>query len=410
MTTACRLCGAPLQLPLVDLGASPLANSFLSTEGLQAAEIHYPLRPMVCETCWLVQLPAFETPEAIFGDYLYFSSYSDSWLTHCQELTRELTRRLALGPKSRVVEVASNDGYLLQYFQESGIPVLGIEPAANVAKVALAKGIPTEVRFMGAALGRELASDGRQADLLLGLNVLAHVPDLHDFTEGLALTLAPQGTLVLEFPHLLSLIRGLQFDTIYHEHFSYLSLIVVERLFAEHGLAVFDAECLPTHGGSLRIHGCRAANSRGGKPSDRLLDLRRREREARLDAPEGYLGFSGQVAQVKNDLISFLVEQKRAGRTVAAYGAPAKGNTFLNYAGIRQDLIAFTVDRSPHKQGHFLPGSRLPILAPEAVADARPDVLLILPWNLRKEIEVQMGGIRHWSGSFAVALPKLEVW
>lgn len=406
----CRICGAALALSLVDLGTSPLSNAYLEPGDLARPETHYPLHPRVCETCWLVQLPAFEPSEAIFSRYLYFSSYSDAWLSHCRALATSLRADLGLGPRSKVVEVASNDGYLLQFFQEDGIPVLGIEPAANVAEAAQAKGIPTLNRFFGAALGAELERTGEAADLVLGLNVLAHVPDLHDFTGGLRRALAPGGTLVMEFPHVLSLLRSLQFDTIYHEHFSYLSLLAVERLFSEHGLALFDVECLPTHGGSLRIHGCAAEDPRAQKPSARLLDLRRQEREAQLDAPEGYRGFSEQVARLKDDLVSFLIEQKRAGRTVAAYGAPAKGNTFLNYAGIRQDLIAFTVDRSPHKQGRFLPGSRIPILAPEAVAAARPDVLLILPWNLREEIEVQMGGIRRWSGRFAVAVPKLEVW
>ena len=406
----CRICGAALHLSLVDLGTSPLSNAYLEPGDLARPETHYPLHPKVCETCWLVQLPAFESSAAIFSHYLYFSSYSDAWLSHCRTLAKALRASLGLGAQSKVLEVASNDGYLLQFFQEDGIPVLGIEPAANVAKAAEAKGIPTLNRFFGTDLGTELERKGEAADLVLGLNVLAHVPDLHDFTEGLRRALAPGGTLVMEFPHVLTLIQSLQFDTIYHEHFSYLSLLSVERLFGEHGMALFDVECLPTHGGSLRIYGCATGDPRARKASARLLDLRQQEREARLDGPEGYAGFSDQVARLKNDLVSFLIEQKRAGRTVAAYGAPAKGNTFLNYAGIRQDLLPFTVDRSPHKQGRFLPGSRIPILAPEAVAASRPDVLLILPWNLREEVEAQMSGIRRWSGKFAVAVPRLEVW
>lgn len=409
MTIRCRLCGAPLQMALVDLGASPLANSYLSAEGLLGAEIHYPLRPMVCESCWLVQLPAFETPEAIFGDYLYFSSFSDSWLTHCEELARDLTHRLALGSRSRVVEVASNDGYLLQYFQKAGIPVLGIEPAANVAKVAQAKGIPTEVRFMGAALGQELAAADRQADLLLGLNVLAHVPDLHDFVEGLQRALAPGGTLVLEFPHVLELIRGVQFDTIYHEHFSYLSLIPVERLFREHGLTAFDVQKLPTHGGSLRFFACHARDGRAAAPSEALRMLRAEERTAGLDRSDGYQGFAAKVANLKHGLLAFLLEQKARGRQVAGYGAPAKGNTLLNYAGVGPDLVPFTVDRSPHKQGRFLPGSRIPVFPIEALEKQKPEFVLILPWNLKEEIRAQVGHIAGWGGRFVTAVPALEL-
>jgi SAM-dependent methyltransferase len=363
---------------------------------------------MVCESCWLVQLPAFETREAIFGDYLYFSSFSDSWLVHCAELARDLVQRLNLNPQSRVVEVASNDGYLLQYFQGAGIPVLGIEPAANVAKVAQAKGIPTEVRFMGTALGQELATGDRQADLLLGLNVLAHVPDLHDFAEGLVRTLAPQGTLVLEFPHLLELIRGLQFDTIYHEHFSYLSLLPVERLFKEHGLSLFDVERLSTHGGSLRLYACHRQDSRAGAPSEALRRLQAEEHSALLDRAEGYQGFATQVANLKHGLLSFLLEQKAQGREIAGYGAPAKGNTLLNYAGVRPDLVSFTVDRSPHKQGRFLPGSRIPILPVEALEQQRPEFVLILPWNLKGEIRAQMGDIARWGGRMVTAVPSLE--
>ncbi len=409
MTTACRLCGAPLRLTLVDLGASPLANSYLTAEALQGAETHYPLRPQVCETCWLVQLPAFESPEAIFGDYLYFSSFSDSWLAHCEGLARELTQRLGLGSASRVVEVASNDGYLLQFFQRDGIPVLGVEPAANVAEVARSRGIPTEVRFMGAAFGGELAAAGRQADLLLGLNVLAHVPDLHDFAEGLRLSLAPGGTLVMEFPHVLDLIRGVQFDTIYHEHFSYLSLLAVERLFRDHGLAVFDVTRLATHGGSLRLFACSAGDSRPGQPSAALLALRAEERAGHLDRPEGYTPLAEQALRIKHDLLRHLLEARSAGRKVVGYGAPAKGVTLLNYCGLGPDLLPYTVDRSPSKQGRFLPGCRIPILRPEDLLADRPDEVLILPWNLRTEIMAQMAGIRAWGGRFVVPIPRLEV-
>ena len=409
MNPCCRLCGALLQTTLVDLGASPLANAYLSADDLERAETRYPLRPRVCESCWLVQVPAFETREAIFGDYLYFSSFSDSWLAHCASLAKQMVDRLGLDQNSRVVEVASNDGYLLQYFQQRGIPVLGIEPAANVAEVARAKGIPTEVRFMGAGLGTELGAKGRQADLLLGLNVLAHVPDIHDFAEGLVRTLAPGGTLVLEFPHLLELIRGLQFDTIYHEHFSYLSLVPVERLFQEHGLAAFDVARLETHGGSLRLFACHRQDARAEQPSETLKALRREEREARLDQPEGYRAFAPKVLDIKHGLLRHLLKARAEGRRIVGYGAPAKGVTLLNYCGIGPDLLPYTVDRSPSKQGRYLPGCRIPIRAPEDLLRDRPDEVLILPWNLKHEIIAQMAEVRSWGGCFSVPIPNVQV-
>jgi SAM-dependent methyltransferase len=396
-------------MTLVDLGASPLANAYLSADDLERPETRYPLRPRVCETCWLVQVPAFETREAIFGDYLYFSSFSDSWLAHCEVLAKQMTQRLGLGRDSRVVEVASNDGYLLQYFQQGGIPVLGIEPAANVAETARAKGVPTEVRFMGADLGAELTAQGRQADLLLGLNVLAHVPDIHDFAEGLARTLASKGTLVLEFPHLLELIRGLQFDTIYHEHFSYLSLIPVERLFREHGLAAFDVERLTTHGGSLRLSACHLGDPRAGHPSKALEALRLEERTALLDSPEGYRDFAAKVLDIKHGLLRHLLKARAEGRRIVGYGAPAKGVTLLNYCGIGPDLLPYTVDRSPSKQGRYLPGCRIPIRAPEDLLRDRPDEVLILPWNLKHEIISQMADVRRWGGRFSVPIPNVQV-
>ncbi len=406
--TTCRLCRSPLRLPLVDLGTSPLANSYLSAEALDQPETFYPLRPMVCEQCWLVQLPAFETPEAIFSEYLYFSSFSDSWLAHCRSLAENLTQQLSLGAGSRVMEVASNDGYLLQYFQQAGIPVLGIEPAANVAKVARAKQIPTEVRFMGAELGAELAAEQRQADLVIGLNVLAHVPNLHDFTEGLRLSLAPQGTLVMEFPHVLELIRGLQFDTIYHEHFSYLSLLPVERLLQEHDLALFDVESLDTHGGSLRIFACHALDARAGQATESLRRVRQDEALAHLAERTGYADFAGRILDIKHGLLRHLLRARDEGRKVVGYGAPAKGVTLLNYCGIGPDLLPYTVDRSPSKQGKFLPGCRIPISHPEHLLADRPDEVLILPWNLRSEIIEQMAAVRAWGGRFAETLPELK--
>jgi len=407
--TRCRLCQAPLLMRLVDLGRSPLANSYLSAEALEQPEASYPLCPMVCENCWLVQLPAFETPEAIFNEYLYFSSFSDSWLDHCRVLTESLTQRLGLGGASRVIEVASNDGYLLQFFQQAGIPVLGIEPAANVAAVAQAKNIPTEVRFMGAQLGSELAAQGNQANLVLGLNVLAHVPDLHDFTEGLRLSLAPEGTLVMEFPHVLELIRGLQFDTIYHEHFSYLSLLPVERLFREHGLALFDVETLNTHGGSLRIFACHAQDDRAGKPAEGLRRARQGEALARLDDRGGYAEFADKILNIRERLLKHLHKARANGRKVVGYGAPAKGVTLLNYCGIGPDLLPYTVDRSLWKQGKFLPGCHIPIRCPTDLIADRPDEVLILPWNLEAEIRSQMVEIKAWGGRFVVPIPTLRV-
>lgn len=387
---------------------SPLANTYLPPEALHAMEPFYPLHAYACGSCWLVQVEAFETPDRIFGDYAYFSSYSESWLAHARRFASAARVRFSLGRDSLVVEVASNDGYLLQYFRDVGIPVLGIEPAANVADAARGKGIETRVRFMGEALGRELAAEGRQADLLVGNNVFAHVPDLHDFTAGLALALKSGGTLSLEFPHLLRLIESRQFDTIYHEHFSYFSLASAARVLERHGLAVFDVEELPTHGGSLRVFACHAAQAgarRTAAPA-RLIDEERRQGLERADT---YHGFAEQVRAAKRGLLRFLIDAREAGKQVVGYGAPAKGNTLLNYCGIREDLLAYTVDRSPHKQGHFLPGTHILIHAPERIAETRPDYLLILPWNLRDEIVAQMGHIRTWGGQFVVPIPRVEV-
>ncbi len=405
---SCRFCGAALEQVFADLGMSPLSNAYVRPENLQRRESFYPLTAYVCGECFLVQLSAMETPETIFGDYAYFSSYSESWLRHCQAYVEQMQARFGLDGRSLVVEVASNDGYLLQYFKEKGVPILGIEPAANVAKVAQEKGIPTVVRFFGAQTARELAAEGKQADLLLGNNVLAHVPDLNDFVAGLKILLKPEGVLTMEFPHLMRLMAENQFDTIYHEHFSYFSFRTAERVFARHGLTLFDVEELPTHGGSLRIY-ARHSEREKEPVTARVQALRERERAAGLDRLETYARFAAQVAETKRGLLAFLIEAKRRGKTVAGYGAPAKGNTLLNYCGVRADFLDYTVDRSPHKQGLYLPGTHIPIYAPEKVRETRPDYLLILPWNLKQEIMEQMAYIREWGGRFVVPIPRVEV-
>ncbi|HST56595.1 MAG TPA: class I SAM-dependent methyltransferase [Solirubrobacteraceae bacterium] len=405
--TPCRFCGAPLDAVFADLGSSPLANSYLPPERVGAMEPYYPLRALVCGSCFLVQLEQFETPARIFSDYAYFSSYSSTWLEHCRRYAEQMVDALGLDEHSHVVELASNDGYLLQYFRERRIPVLGIEPAANVAKVALQKGIPTLVEFFGRETAASLARDSA-ADLLLGNNVLAHVPDLNDFLGGMKILLKPGGAITMEFPHLLRLIEGNQWDTIYHEHFSYLSFLTVSRMFAAHGLRLYDVQELPTHGGSLRIHGCHEDDV--GRPdSERARELRERERAAGYERLETYTEFGRRVAADKRQILAFLIELKNQGRRVVGYGAPAKGNTLLNHCGVRRDFIDYTVDLNPHKQGHFLPGSHIPIRAPAALREDRPDVVLILPWNLRDEITAQHAYIREWGGRFAVRAPQLEL-
>jgi SAM-dependent methyltransferase len=405
---ACRFCGAPLSHVFVDLGASPLANSYLEPADLRKAERFYPLCVYVCGECLLVQLPEEERPEEIFSDYAYFSSYSESWLRHAREYAEAMIGRFGLGPTHHVVEVASNDGYLLRWFMERGIPVFGIEPAANVAVAAEAAGIPTLVKFFGAETARQLADRGTRADLLVGNNVLAHVPDLNDFVAGLAILLAEGGVLTMEFPHLLRLMEEDQFDTIYHEHYSYFSFTAVRRVFSAHGLTLFDVEELPTHGGSLRIY---ARHDRDdAKPvGDRVQNLLAREEAAGLASIDAYRSFTERVERVKRGLLRFLIQAKEEGKTVAAYGAPAKGNTLLNYCGIRTDFLDYTVDRSPHKQGRYLPGSRIPIHAPDRLRETRPDYVLILPWNLKEEIVEQMADVRSWGGKFVVAIPEVEV-
>jgi len=405
----CRFCQSGLSETFADLGMSPLSNSYISSGQLNGMERFYPLHAYVCSSCFLVQLAEFETPDKIFSDYAYFSSYADSWLKHCAAYAKEMITRWNLGAGSLVLEVASNDGYLLQYFKQSGVPVLGIEPAANVAKVAMEKGIPTEVAFFGEAKGAELAARGQSADLIAANNVLAHVPDINDFVKGFKKALKQGGRITVEFPHLLQMMRHNQFDTIYHEHFSYLSLGFVSGLFDKHGLRVFDVDEVPTHGGSLRVHGCHKEDP-GKSTCAAVGAVLKQESEEGLSDLEAYRRFARAVVRTKCEVLDFFVETRRAGKRVAGYGAPAKGNTLLNYCGIGREFIEFTVDRSPHKQGRFLPGTHIPILAPDAIAQFRPDYLFILPWNLRDEVVGQMTGIREWGGKFVVPIPKVEVF
>ena len=405
----CRFCQANLDHAFVDLGMSPLANAYLSPGQLSRMEPFFPLRVFVCDHCFLVQLEEFESPEGIFSDYAYFSSYSTTWLQHAQAYAEMATRRFGLGRQSWVVEVASNDGYLLRNFTRQDIPVLGIEPAANVAAAAIEEGIPTRVEFFGAATARALSAEGMRADLMVANNVLAHVPNLNDFVAGFRVLLAPHGVATLELPHLMRLMADNQFDTIYHEHFSYFSFLTVERVFARHGLVLFDVEELPTHGGSLRIYARHGADD--SKPvTERVQELRWREEAVGFNRLNHYLGFAGQVEETKRGLLTFLIEAKRAGKTIVGYGAPAKGNTLLNYCGIRADFLDYTVDLSPHKQNHFLPGTRIPIHAPERIRETRPDYVLILPWNLKDEIMTRMAHVREWGGRFVVPIPEVTVY
>jgi len=372
-------------------------------------EPFYPLHVYVCEKCFLVQLQEYVTPEHIFSDYAYFSSYSDSWLAHASKYTDQMVERFAIGAQSLVVEVASNDGYLLQYFVEKQIPVLGIEPAANVAAVAVQKGVSTLVKFFGTETARELAASSKKADLLLGNNVLAQVPDLNDFVAGMKILLKPAGVITMEFPHLQRLMEQNQFDTIYHEHFSYFSLVTVEKIFAAHGLTLFDVEELHTHGGSLRIYARHAEDS--SKPvSAHITELRAREESMGYSRIETYAHFAEQVKETKRKLLEFLIEAKRSGKKIAGYGAPGKGNTLLNYCAIRTDFLDYTVDRNPHKHGRFLPGTHVPIYPPDRIRETRPDYVLILPWNLKDEIIKQNGFIREWGGMFVVPIPEVKVY
>jgi SAM-dependent methyltransferase len=387
---------------------SPLSNAYLDATQLNGMERFYPLHAWVCGDCLLVQLEEFEAPENIFSDYAYFSSYSDTWLQHAERFAGTVSGRFGMGTASQIVEIASNDGYLLQYFKQRGVPVLGIEPAVNVARAAEEKGIPTRVEFFGTQCAGQLASEGVRADLIVANNVLAHVPSANDFVEGIRMLLAPQGVATLEFPHLLRMMLENQFDTIYHEHFSYFSLLAADRLFGRHALRVFDVEELLTHGGSLRLYVCHAGEAKHARTSavDKVLAD---ERSARLDSLDAYAAFQEQVRATKRGLLKFLIDTKNAGKRIAAYGAAAKGNTLLNYCGIRGDFLDFVADRSPHKQGRYLPGTHIPIVHPERIREARPDLLLILPWNIKDEVMQQNAFIREWGGRFVVPIPQVTV-
>lgn len=407
-SSRCRFCGENLTFTFVDLGMSPLCESFLAADQLNMMEPFYPLHVYVCEKCFLVQLEEYVDPGSIFTEYAYFSSYSDSWLKHASNYVEMITTRCSLGCESHVVELASNDGYLLQYFVAAGIPALGIEPAKNVAQVAIDKEVPTITEFFGEKLARTLVVEGKQADLLLGNNVLAQVPDVNDFVAGMKLLLNQRGVITMEFPHLVRLMEENQFDTIYHEHFSYFSLIAVEQIFSAHDLRIFDVEELSTHGGSLRIYACHTGEeSLPSLPS--VKALRDTEVNFGLTEMRAYASFAEQVRETKRKLLDFLITCKRQGKTVVGYGAPGKGNTLLNYCGIRTDFIDFTVDRNPHKQGKFLPGTRIPIYGPDEINNSQPDYVLILPWNLKDEIISQNSHIKDWGGNFIVPIPEVAI-
>ncbi|HUX73111.1 MAG TPA: class I SAM-dependent methyltransferase [Steroidobacteraceae bacterium] len=404
----CRFCGSGEWSTFADLGMSPLVQSFLEARQLDAMEPFYPLHARVCHACFLVQLDEFVAPAAIFGEYAYFSSFSDAWLEHARRYAEAMRERFGLGRSSLVVEIASNDGYLLQHFASAGVPVLGIEPAANVARAARDRGVRTEVSFHGRANAERIVMQYGRADLVIGNNVLAHVPDLNDFVAGMKTLMKPGGVLTMEFPHLQRLIEENQFDTIYHEHFSYFSFCTAEQVFAAHGLTLFDVEELPTHGGSIRIYG-RHAEACTAPCTRRVEEMRARELAFGLRDVAIYRKFDAQVRASKRDILDFLIDLKRRGKSIAGYGAPGKGNTLLNYCGIRTDFLDYTVDRSPHKQGRFTPGTHIPIFAPERVRDSRPDYLLILPWNWREEIVAQMSFVREWGCRFIVPIPQPRI-
>lgn len=405
----CRFCSTPLKHLFLSLGASPLSNSYLSTEALHKMEPCYPLDVYVCDHCLLVQLEEFEKAQDIFNaDYAYFSSYSDSWLKHCENYVDMMVRRFGLDEKKFIVEIASNDGYLLQYFSKYRIPVLGIEPAANTAQAALEKGIPTEITFFDQAYAQQMQQLDRQADLIIGNNVLAHNPHLNDFVRGLKIALKAEGLITMEFPHLARLMQDTQFDTIYHEHFSYFSYLVVDRIFSEHGLTIFDVEELATHGGSLRIFAAHTGDA-SKAPSPRVAELKMREISQGYANIDQYLTFYRKVQAVKRNLLQVLIGLKNEGKRIVGYGAPAKGNTLLNYCGIRTDFLDYTVDRSPHKQNCYLPGSRIPIWHPDRIREDQPDYVLILPWNIKEEIIEQVGYIRQWGGRFIVPIPRVQI-
>ncbi|WP_019552558.1 class I SAM-dependent methyltransferase [Propionispira raffinosivorans] len=405
----CRFCQHEIKHTFIDLGMSPLSNSYISMDKSEQGQISYPLHVRVCDQCFLVQLEEFETPSDIFNDYAYFSSFSTSWLKHAKDYVEYMVKNHDINNHSQVVEIASNDGYLLQYFKEVDIPVLGIEPAKNVAEVAKKeKGIPTISEFFGTALAQKLVSEGKKADLLLGNNVLAHVPDINDFVAGMKILLADDGIVTMEFPHLLNLIEKNQFDTIYHEHFSYLSFLTVQQIFAAHGLRLFDVQEWATHGGSLRIFACHANCSRY-IVSDNVARILEKEKKAGLDQINTYLTFSESVKKVKYDLLSCLIELKRQNKNIVVYGAAAKGNTLLNYCGIRQEFIDYAVDMNPHKQNTLLPGSCIPVYSPDKIRETKPDYILILPWNLKEEIMQQLHYVKAWGAKFLLPIPEVEI-
>jgi len=406
-TATCRFCAEPLSFSLLNLGSSPLANAYLEAQHLQQGEVFFPLHPYVCQHCFLVQIEALATPEAIFSDYDYFSSFSEQWLRHSQQYVADILKFKPLNTQSQVIELASNDGYLLQYFLPHQIPVLGIEPAQNVAQAALDKGIPTWSCFFNRETAARVIAEHKQADLVIANNVLAHVPDLNGFVSAIAMILKPDGMLTAEFPSLQNLIQSCQFDTIYHEHFSYFSLAVMQKVLQHNGLQLFHVEELETHGGSLRIYACPSAEAR--PPSQAMHKLLAAEQAFGLQQMATYADFFQAAQQIRLDILSLLLKLKRAGKQVVGYGAPAKGNTFLNYCGINAELLTYTVDRSPHKQGKFLPGSQIPILHPDQIQATQPDYVLILPWNLRAEIMSQLHFIGDWGGKFITAIPEVQI-
>ncbi len=410
MTVAyCMFCRTELRYTFVDLAMSPLCESYVDAEDLNKMERFYPLHALVCEKCFLVQVQEYVNPDRIFSEYAYFSSFSDTWLEHARLYTEKVVQRFHLHSGSLVAELGSNDGYLLRYFVHKGIPVLGIEPAANVAQVAIENGVPTLVKFFSEKTARELVAEGRRANLVIGNNVLAQVSDLNGFVAGMKILLAPQGVITMEFPHLMRLIEGNQFDTIYHEHFSYFSFLTAERIFGAHGLTLFDVEELPTHGGSLRIYACHAEDA--VQPIRQSVpELRVREEATGFTRLDTYFAFSEKVKETKRKLLEFLITAKRCGKSIAGYGAPGKGNTLLNYCGIRTDFIDYTVDRNPYKQGKFTPGTHIPIYPPERIKETKPDYVLILPWNLKDEITGQLSYIREWGGQFVVPIPEVQVY
>jgi len=406
---SCRFCDAPLTQIFVDLGMLPLSNAFVKPDNLNDPEPLYPLQVFVCKKCFLVQLKEFESPNNIFGDYAYFSSYSESWLKHAENYANTMIERFGFNSNGQILEIASNDGYLLQYFKKKGIPILGIEPAGNIAKVAEQKGIPTIVKFFSVKTANELLKKGKKADLIVGNNVLAHVPNLNDFVEGMRILLKPNGVITMEFPHLLQLIQKNQFDTIYHEHFSYFSLLTVEKVFSSHNLTIFDVEEINTHGGSLRIFARHTKNDIF-RVSERVPKLMAKENQFGLTDISTYTKFSDKVKAVRQRLREFFITAKNEGKKIVCYGAAAKGNTLLNYCGIGTDFVDYVVDLSPYKQGLFLPGTHIPITKPEKIRDTKPDYLVILPWNLKDEIINQMSYIRNWNGKFVIPIPEVKIY